>query len=143
MNRFARLLLGAALCTLLPACLSGDLTRVRTFTVIDAPVSEQLEIGRSTLEECLQQLGAPLDVYQYEDTGIVVSYGWFHSLNWGASLSIPIGDSSGSLNYSDQRDRMRGFILVFSEDYVLRDLRQGYLGQLGVISDVPAPPIED
>jgi len=142
-RRLVRLVPGAVLCALLPACLSGDLTRVRTFTVIDDPVSEQLEVGTSTLDDCLQQLGAPLDVYQYEDTSIVLSYGWFHSLNWGASLSIPIGDSSGSINYSDQRDRMRGFILVFSEDYVLRDLREGYLGQLGLISDEPPPPVED
>ncbi len=114
----------------LPGCFSWSWTREE----IELPIIEeslaQLEYGAS-LDECLEQLGAPLYLWEYRKTGIALAWGSLSRRDLGLSVSVPISDqASGSINYNHIDNDIQGVVLVFDEDYRLRWIRRGFLSDL-------------
>jgi hypothetical protein len=136
--------IGALLCFwIAPACLSAELLSERNQHRLSDVSIDALQPGTS-LQTCIDSLGAPLSVAEFFD-GMALSYGWFLSVTWGASISIPFSaDVSGSLSYTDRNERLHGVMLLFDADWRLTEIRRGNLRDLqGTITSQPPQPIED
>lgn len=124
------LLAVAALALLSSSCLNYTYARVVAFRPPKQVAVESLVVGRSQLPECLERLGAPLIVQEYQ-AGCAMAWGWFEAEDWNVSISAPIGDDSGSVSFRSVDGRMRGLLLIFDEDWTLLTLRSGFLRELG------------
>jgi hypothetical protein len=101
---------------LLAGCVRAQYTR----TVINEPLEEDLvgwfEPG-DDLGLCLGQYGAPIRVWETEDGGFAIAYGWLRDRGWGfsASYSLDTLAPAISFSYDDQVKRMRGIVLWFDQ----------------------------
>jgi len=121
-----RLLLAALL--LPAACVRLDYVR----TMVDEPVADEkfeaLSPG-TTLEACLDELGAPAYVWS-DPRGVWLAYIWINEHGPRISLSIPsfafaLPGPSPSISYSRIRRRGEGITLCFDADLELRFARKG------------------
>ena len=109
-------------------CLSAFYRREVRFEPLPHDAIAELVPDQSDLTECLQRLGAPLWVWEYQGSGAVLAYGWLESGDWNLSLSIPVtNDTSASFTYRQIDERMRGVVLFFGPDWKLRTMRKGHL----------------
>lgn len=107
----------------LASCAGLRFQHVRAGAEPDLRAARALQPGESTLAECLQALGAPLDVDEDENGGgRVLTWSWEHVHGWGFFFSLPLSEwISASLNYDElgrDPDRLR---LLFDERWVLRE----------------------
>jgi hypothetical protein len=111
---------------LLPAagCAAIDWRSARIDLPPDLDAAQCLEVGTSTLTECLELLGAPNEVLEAEtDEGWVLTWAWTRSRGWGASVSLPISDSfNASLNWQDDSTGAHRLQLRFAADGTLSEL---------------------
>ena len=127
----ARLALGLVLVTPLASCLTGNLMRVQRNEVVPVGASANWAVGTTTLAECLDQLGAPLNVWAVPDGGILMA--WYGSDNaaWSATLSVPLGQALDvSASYRDVQDEDEGVVLFFNEDLQLTRWVEGKVADL-------------
>lgn len=100
---------------------------------LNAPLEEGLEselvVGEVSLADCLERLGAPLLVWELNDSSYALAYGWDHRRQYGVSLSVPVADSGGSasLNYDDFASKLHGVVLIFDSEDRLTNKRRGLL----------------
>lgn len=107
----------------LGSCAGLRFQHVRAGVEPDLRAARALQPGTSTLEDCLDALGAPLTVDENESGGgRVLTWSWEHVHGWGLFFSLPLSEwVSASLNYDRlgrDPDRLR---LLFDEHWVLRE----------------------
>ena len=111
---------------LLPAagCAAVDWRSARVDRPPDLDSAQRLEVGTSTLTECLELLGAPTEVLEAEtDEGWVLTWAWARSRGWGASVSLPLSDAvNASLNWRDDATGAHRLQLRFAPDGTLSEL---------------------
>jgi hypothetical protein len=116
---------------LLAGCVRAQYTR----TVINEPLEEDLvgwfERG-DDLGLCMDQYGAPVRVWETEDGGFAIAYGWLRDRGWGfsASYSLDALAPAISFSYDDTLKRMRGIVFWFDEKAKLRQAKTGLLTDL-------------
>ena len=113
------------------ACVSFRFERTSVNVPPRAGAVEGLKPGESSLDQCLQQLGAPLYVWEYQGSGAALAWGWELSHARGVTLSIPLEQSSITAgSYDDLAKDLHGFVLFFDDGGKLTELRRGYLRDL-------------
>jgi hypothetical protein len=86
------------------ACVSFRFERTSVNVPPRAGAVEGLKPGESSLEQCLQQLGAPLYVWEYQGSGAALAWGWELTHARGVTLSVPLEESSITAgSYDDLR----------------------------------------
>ena len=128
------------------ACITGGYYRTQTNAPVRHEQVRALEPGKTTLDEALAALGAPLYLWEWKGDGAALAWGWFDSGQWGVSLSVPVGDSgSASFSMDNIAHDMPGAVLFFGPDDVLVEAREGKLAEIRAETSRkrPAPPPED
>jgi hypothetical protein len=136
--------LAAAALLALPACVTGSYERVRQ----QEPVSEEqlagLQPGQATLGDCLQRLGAPWRVLEYDVdadgvAGAALLWTWQDAAGWG--IEVQGGDEhvSGSVSYDAIAAEQPACMLWFDHHLVLQRWRFGTAGDLLPRRQRPAP----
>ena len=124
-----RLMALAALAASASSCLQLEYTRVVNLLEPARQGVDTLEVGTTSLSDCLARLGAPLGVYELPD-GAALSYGWLRSKTWQAELIFPVADSRGRITFTDIDDQIRGVLLFFDAQWTLKEIRRGRLREL-------------
>ena len=84
--------------------------------------------GRSELSACLQQLGAPTDVWECREDCVAIAYGWQDQAGWGFSAGFVFrGGASASYRWDSVALDVPGVVLLFDESLKLTQLRRGKL----------------
>ena len=118
----------------LSSCLSYSWSREEAMVPVAEDNLASLQSGAS-LEECLDELGAPLYLWEYRETGIVLAWGSSSRADHGFSLSVPLSDNSSvSINFNNIDQKIEGVVLVFDEALELRWIRRGYLSEIAAES---------
>jgi len=129
---------------LAPACLSAEWTRESRQSPPSALARQTLSPGSTALSDALELLGAPLDVYEYRQTGLALAYGWYRSDAKGLRVSVPIYErASASVDYSDNREGLKGLLLLFDEHLRLVSIREGWLADLTAGLERQSPALLD
>jgi hypothetical protein len=132
----------AGLC-LLSGCVSFVWTRERQFQKTPKQALEGLEVGKSTLSECLARLGAPLYVWEYKGDGAALAWGSLDDASKRVAVTVPLQARwSPSFSYADGDARLRGPVLFFDKTLVLEGFETGSLRDLRgqAMRTRPAPP---
>jgi hypothetical protein len=127
-------------------CLTGVWSRTSRLAPVSGDVVLNLEVEHSTLEHCLETLGAPLYVWEYQGDGLALAYGFYRSNEFGFNLSLPVTDTqSASFDYEDERAHLHGYVLFFDDQWKLTEVKAGALRDLErlVTRRRPALPEEE
>ncbi|MEE8104057.1 MAG: hypothetical protein V3T86_00825 [Planctomycetota bacterium] len=112
--------------------LSGCVTYQQTN--VNEPLDDDLIAGLpagTDLQVCLDQLGAPIRVWQTEHGKFAIAYGWIWTRGWGVSAAYPIAPFvNPSLRLADDVRKLRGGVLWFDEDMKLLEAKTGLLSDL-------------
>ena len=113
------------------SCLSAFYRRETRFEPVPEETLAALNPGTSDLGECLERLGAPLWVWEYEGSGVALAYGWLANRGWNLHASYSF-ERNVSASFTWQRidARMKGVVLFFDEDWKLVAWRSGLLRDL-------------
>lgn len=114
------------------ACLSGCLSARLDHTTQDVEprVEGSLHARSSNLEDCLEELGAPLLVREHLD-GALLAWGWSDERAFGLNLSIPVGRAvSANMGYHRSFEGLHGLVLLFDETWVMKSMQRGYLAEI-------------
>ncbi len=126
--RASPLVLVAAFAT--SGCLSFTWERQRAFFEPPADAVATITTGSSTLQDCIERLGAPLLVEEYGE-GMALYWGWTRDRNRGISVSIPLSESyNASVSYADADLARNGLLVVLDRDLVVELHRYGRLADL-------------
>jgi hypothetical protein len=137
-----KLLAGLVLLMPLSSCLTGNLMRIQRNDVVPAGASADWVIGATTLTECLDQLGAPLDVWAEPNGGILMA--WYGSDNsgWSLTFSAPVGQALDvSASYTDVQEGDEGVVLFFDADLNLTRWVEGKVAVL--VREKARPTLEE
>ena len=116
-----------------------------------APVPDvaiaRLQAGRSDLDQCLAEFGAPLWVWEHVERGspaAALAYGWFDERSLGMRVSVPVSEQfSASFDYDQIDQRMQGLVLFFDEHWKLASWRKGLLRDLTQEARRPPAALEE
>ncbi len=121
-------------------CLSLLATSCVQFTYLgayyDQPVEDAafagLVPGESSLQDCLDALGAPHVVQEYRVHGMSMAWGWTDEVGWGADVSYGFDESPLAASFSwDSVDRfVAGLVLFFDAELKLETVRRGSLADI-------------
>lgn len=115
---------------LLTGCVSGAWRHDHRFVAPPQNALSLLEPGNHDLSQCLEELGAPLFVYE-TPAGFALAYGWFESAGLSGRVSVPVSESvNASFSMSDVDDNMRGLVLFFGPETELLLVQRGSLRDL-------------
>ena len=132
-RRHAQFLAGAWLAVSLSGCVSFNWERGLRFEPPDPEAMAELEVGETTLDSALEDLGAPLWVWEYpaeDGEGAALAYGWFQSQDRGVRVRAPLGRASPSFTYNRIDSSMQGLVLFFDANWRLQSWREGLLVDL-------------
>ncbi|MCU0864088.1 MAG: hypothetical protein MUC36_09865 [Planctomycetes bacterium] len=136
----------AMLAALLPAagCVTGSYNHVSVDEPIRAEQLAELQPGGVDLTRCLQVLGAPHRVLEYQvaadgRAGMALVWVWRDVAGWGVDVSVAYDDASGSVSFDSQQTDLPGCVLWFDPDLRLERWRTGTLGDLLPTRRRPAP----
>lgn len=121
------------ICTSFPlcSCLSGNLGRTEHYELVPPHSSASWVAGQTTLQDCLSQLGAPIDVWESPTGGSVMAWYGSDISGWSLTMSVPVGQAlSASASYSDIQDVDRGVVLFFDPGWVLTTWSEGEIAEL-------------
>ncbi len=125
---------------MLPACVSGRFTRVDRGGEIVPIQLEGLAVNESSMQQCIDALGAPLVVREYLD-GADLIWGWERNSGFSTTATIPLGNArSASMAYGESSAAAQGWTLRFDSDWKLVDKRHGSLNDL-LTSKSPPPQL--
>jgi hypothetical protein len=134
----------AAIALVSSGCVSGGWRREIRFAPIPAEAVASLEAEHSTLAQCLETLGAPLYVWEYQREGLAIAYGFYRSNEFGVSVSLPVTrEASASFDYEDERTHLHGYVLLFGPDWKLIEVHGGELRDLEREHLRPRPTVPD
>ncbi len=113
------------------SCVRASWSRVDVGRPIPDELHEELAPSSTDLTRCLEQLGAPLFVWEISGEEYGLAYGWDHATGWGLNVSIPVSRSvSASVDYESLAQQLHGVVLIFdAHDRLLRK-RTGFLGEI-------------
>jgi hypothetical protein len=116
---------------LTPSCLRVIWSR----SEFEVPIVEEdhaaLSPGDCDLTRALQQLGAPLYVWDERGSDLALAWGWNSELEWGVNLSIPVAKQIGAtLDYQTLKLDLHGLVLVFDANDLLIEKRIGLLNEI-------------
>ena len=102
---------------------------------IDEPVRQedfaQIEVGRDDLGRCLEILGAPTLIENFDgDEQFALLWAWLNRAGWGFSVSTGRFSSFGSFRYSSATENLKAVRLLFDSDLSLLAKQQGMLSGL-------------
>lgn len=122
----------------MPGCVSFALSRSNFETPILEEDLAALVPGEADLTLCLDRLGAPHLVWEYQGDGIAMAYAWFDGFGWGFTLSGGRFVPGARFSFDNDAVDQNGVVLTFDNDLVLQRVRRGYLKDL-VPRQRPAP----
>lgn len=104
-------------------------------TTVNVPpkhgVVAELAPGKTSLDDALRVLGAPIYVWEYKGDGMALAWGWSKDVARGIRLSVPIDrGQSASASYADLAQHLRGVVLLFDEHLVLEQVKKGVLNEI-------------
>lgn len=115
----------------LAGCARLQWTRSSVDEPLDGDRLDALRPDHDDLGSCLRALGAPLRVWEAPDAGVALAWGWLDDLDWGFDISWAFDQfASVSFDWAEQLQRLRGAVLVFDHDLVLRQVRRGWLREI-------------
>lgn len=121
--------LGALL--LCSACVSVSWERRLRDVPLRAEQYLELKAGESGLQDVLDHLGAPLDVWELGHGRFALAYGWEMNRELGLSVSIPVTQRrSANFDYDEINLHTPGIVCFFDADLRLEVLREGRLNDL-------------
>ena len=121
---------GGALASLTLGCVTWDYGRVDVEVPPDETLLASLVPGESSLQTCLEGLGAPLYVRELGE-GSALAWGARRDGGWNLSTTVPTGEAiDASFRYSSVREGLRGVVLFFDEHWVLIGLERGWLTEI-------------
>lgn len=102
---------------------------------IDEPVAqenfERLEVGQDDLTSCLEILGAPTLIEDFEgEDQFALLWTWLNTESWGFSVSAGRYSPFGSLSYTGATKHLRAVRLLFDVELELIAKQQGMLSGL-------------
>ncbi len=122
---------------LLPACITGQYNRVDRGQQPEANLLQGLTVGESTMQSCIEELGAPLVVREKGD-GAELVWGWERNAGLNLTASIPLGEvGSGNVSYGRRSSGAMGWTLGFDSNWVLTGVREGRLQELLAMNSQP------
>jgi len=130
------------------ACVTGNYNQVSINEPVDLELLRALEPGKDDLTSCLQKLGAPVDVQEYQvnpdrSSGMALVWFWSHQYGWGLDISAPVGDDASlSFEMDFGGIDLPGCVLWFDERLVLERWREGRVGELLATRRRPAPVLD-
>lgn len=125
------LFLALLLASTLSSCASFTWRRYIVQQALPQEVLETLPQSGLELQQCLDLLGAPTVVREYEEEGLVLAWSWIRQRDLAASVSVPVTDyQSASFSYTDIRNKENGVVLWFDAQRRLTDWRSGNVDQL-------------
>ena len=137
-----KLLPGLLLLVPLASCLTGNLMRIQRNDVVASNASAGWVAGSTTMTECLDQLGAPLDVWADADGGILMAWYGSDNTGWSLTFTVPVGRALDvSASYSDVQDGDEGVVLFFDKDLNLVRWVEGKIADL--VREKARPTFED
>ena len=105
--------LGLWLAVFSSGCVSFNWERGLRYEPPDPEALASLESGSTSLRVALDELGAPLWVWEYpteDGAGAALAYGWYQSRDRGVRVRAPTNTSvSPSFSYNRIHSRMQGF----------------------------------
>lgn len=114
----------------LPACITGKYNRVDRGEQPEAHLLHEFKVGESTMQSCIEQLGAPLVVREHGD-GADLIWGWERNSGMNLTASIPLGKAaSGNVSYGRRSTGAQGWTLEFDSRWILASVREGRLQEL-------------
>lgn len=124
-----------ALCVLVPllcgSCLSISWERKLHEVRLEPSRYADLEPGRADLQTCLQELGAPLTVWELPTGRFALAYGWDENRELGLSVSVPVTQrQSANFDYDEINLHRPGVVFFFDSALVLESRREGRLNML-------------
>ena len=123
-------LLGVLLVAVLAGCVSFNWSRDRMFRPLAPGALDGLEPGRTELATCLERLGAPLYVWEYKRDGAALAWGAADEDSKRIGITVPVQRARPSFSYGDVDAELRGAVLLFGDDFVLEEVREGCLRDL-------------
>ena len=121
-------LLCALLCAL-PSCAAFNYYHIRRYEPIAEATTRGLAASKASLQTCLDELGAPVKVWQ-SPSGMILAYAWLDRVFWRfEAQAYGVRQLSGRtlFRYENTNDGFRGAVLVFDEDLNLQAVRHGML----------------
>ena len=120
------------LCALLcSSCIRWNWERHRLGEPIVSEQHAALSAGTTELQACLDQLGAPLLVWEEPNDHVAMAWGWRDDGSWGLNMSVPLAEQfSASIDYGTADLELLGLVLVFDGERRLISKRQGALADL-------------
>ncbi|KAA3606769.1 MAG: hypothetical protein DWQ01_17285 [Planctomycetota bacterium] len=108
----------------LTSCVSFTYNEVAVNQPPAHPDANGLEVGTSTLSDCLLALGAPTEVEEDETgDGAILTWSWIREDGWSLRISIPLTRGvTGSFQYADAENMLRHLRLDFDPNWVLREI---------------------
>lgn len=127
----ARRLALLLLAPMLGGCIQLRFWRNRTNPPIADTVLATITPGSSSLQDCLDTLGAPQLVTESLDGDLVIAYGWQDEFSWGIQASYAFDDfTDASLSWDDSDQDVPGVVLIFDRGFRLLYLERGFLRDL-------------
>jgi hypothetical protein len=119
----------AALCS--TACIQLQWSRSSLHQPIDESRTARFEVGDSSMAEALDELGAPLYVWQLPRGHAALAWGWFKSRDLSVQVSVPTkSPADPSFQFTQIDNRLRGYVFVFDDADELVFVKRGYLAEI-------------
>lgn len=128
-------------------CVTGRFSQVTFNEPVPSELLQALRPGVDTLQTCLDALGAPVRVFEYQvaadrSSGVALLWSWRQNRGWGIDVSANIDDASVSFDYASESTGLPGCVLWFGPDLVLERWREGLVGDLLPERARPAPVLD-
>ncbi|MEQ8765082.1 MAG: hypothetical protein RL885_14210 [Planctomycetota bacterium] len=115
---------------LLPSCVSFEYSRQSLNEPIKPVAVSQLTEKEAGLQDCLNRLGAPNELWETPE-GFAAVYGWYDQGAWNLTASANIRSVPLRFDYTSTNLDLRGVVLLFDRDAKLLRAR---VGRLAVIT---------
>lgn len=122
-----KLVLVSSLALLAAGCVSFRFDRATVNLPPRPGAAESLELGKATIADALQALGAPVFAWEWKEDGMALAWGWSEDTARGITLSVPLDKGSARASYDDLARHLRGVVLFFDAETRLVELREGAL----------------
>lgn len=135
--------LAALVILVLGSCVRLSWSRAWTHHPLAPEEIARLAPGETTLQSCLDELGAPLYVWELSGGSYAIAYGWNMGRDWGFNVSIPVAESASAvMDYGSLNLDLHGVVIAFDERDRLLWRREGYLRDIayGLERRRPASP---
>ena len=112
-------------------CVSGNWVRESADEPLTLAALSEVEIHSSSLQDVLDLFGAPLSVWENDNTAVAVAYGWYESNAYNVTVSYQVTKgNSADFDYDRSSAQMNGVVFIFDDSLTLRSWRAGRLADI-------------